>query len=83
MSEIPTPDDFEGDFRAPRSEGLYRSRDDRIIMGVCGGIAKHYNQDPTLVRILMFIVALTVIGILGYIIMGLVIPEEPYPSSYS
>ena len=83
MSEIPTPDDFGGDFRAPRSEGLYRSRDDRIIMGVCGGIAKHYNQDPTLVRILMFIVALTVIGILGYIIMGLVIPEEPYPGSYS
>ena len=83
MSEIPTPDDFGGDFRAPQSGGLYRSRDDRIIMGVCGGIAKHYNMDPTLVRILMFIVALTVIGILGYIIMGLVIPEEPYPSSYS
>jgi phage shock protein C len=74
MSEIPTPDDFP----RQRSGGLYRSNDDRIIMGVCGGIAKHYDMDPTLVRILMFIVALTVLGILGYIIMGLVIPEDPY-----
>ena len=73
MSEIPTPDDFP----EQRSGGLYRSRDDRIIIGVCGGIAKHYNMDPTLVRVLMFIVTLTIIGILGYIILGLVIPEEP------
>ena len=78
MAEIPTPDGFGGDFHRPKSGGLYRSRDDRIIMGVCGGIAKHYNMDPTLVRVLMFLVTLTVIGILGYIIMGLVIPEEPY-----
>ncbi|MFW9975799.1 MAG: PspC domain-containing protein [Candidatus Thorarchaeota archaeon] len=74
MAEIPTPNDFS----APRSGGLYRSRDDRIILGVCGGIAKHYNMDPTLVRVLMFLFTLTVIGILGYIIIGLVIPEEPY-----
>jgi phage shock protein C len=80
MSEIPTPDGFGGDFSNPQNGGLYRSRDDRIIMGVCGGIAKHYNMDPTLVRVLMFLVTLTVIGILGYIIMGLVIPEEPYPT---
>jgi phage shock protein C len=80
MSEIPTPDGFGGDFSSPQNRGLYRSRDDRIIMGVCGGIAKHYNMDPTLVRVLMFLVTLTVIGILGYIIMGLVIPEEPYPT---
>ena len=80
MSEIPTPDGFGGDFSSSQNRGLYRSRDDRIIMGVCGGIAKHYNMDPTLVRVLMFLVTLTVIGILGYIIMGLVIPEEPYPT---
>jgi phage shock protein C len=78
MSEIPTPDDFPEGVPGPRGPGLYRSRNDRIIMGVCGGIAKHYNMDVTLVRVLMFIVALTVLGILGYIIMGLIIPEEPY-----
>jgi phage shock protein C len=76
MAEIPTPNGFHGQ----RGPGLYRSRDDRIILGLCGGIAKHYNMDPTLVRVLMFLVTLTVIGILGYIIVGLIIPEEPYPS---
>jgi phage shock protein C len=73
MSEIPTPDDFSGHQRT----GLFRSRDDRIILGVCGGLAKHYNMDSTLVRALMFLFTLTVIGLLGYIIIGLVIPEEP------
>lgn len=73
MAEIPTPDTPPG--RA--SGGLYRSRDDRIIFGVCGGLAKYYNMDPTLVRVLMFLFTLTVIGILGYIVIGLIIPEEP------
>jgi phage shock protein C len=78
MAEIPTPDDYPDDIPPQRGPGLYRSRDDRIILGLCGGIAKHYNMDPTLVRVLMFLFTLTVIGILGYIIVGLVIPEEPY-----
>jgi len=76
MAEIPTPDGFSG----ARGPGLYRSRDDRVILGLCGGIAKHYKMDPTLVRVLMFLVTLTVIGILGYIVVGLIIPEEPYPT---
>jgi phage shock protein C len=71
MAEIPTPN-----HRGP-SGGLYRSRTDRMILGVCGGIAKHYNMDPTLVRVLMFLFTLTVIGLLGYIVIGLIIPEEP------
>ncbi len=78
MAEIPTPDDFPNDIPRQRGSGLYRSRDDRIILGLCGGLAKHYNMDPTLVRVLMFLFTLTVIGILGYIIVGLIIPEEPY-----
>ena len=59
-----------------RSGGLHRSRNDRMILGVCGGIAEYYNLDSTLVRILMFLFTLSVIGILGYIIIGLIIPEE-------
>jgi phage shock protein PspC (stress-responsive transcriptional regulator) len=35
-------------------------------------------MDPTLVRALMFLFTLTVIGLLGYIIVGLIVPEEPY-----
>ena len=70
MAEIPTPD-------SRPSGGLYRSRTDRMILGVCGGIAKEYNMDSTLVRVLMFLFTLTVIGLLGYIVIGLIIPEEP------
>ena len=70
MSEIPNPDYSGG------SRGLHRSRNDRMIMGVCGGIAEHYNMDSTVVRVLMFLFTLTIIGILGYIIIGLIIPEE-------
>jgi len=70
MAEIPTPDYSGG------SKKLYRSRNNRMIMGVCGGIAEYFNIDSTIVRIVMFLLAFSVIGILGYIVMGLIIPEE-------
>ena len=57
---------------------LYRSGSDKKIAGVCGGIAKYLNIDPTIVRLIW---ALIVIcggaGLLAYIICALVIPEEP------
>jgi len=55
---------------------VYRSSKDRILFGVCGGIASYFNIDPVLVRLGM--VALAFIdgaGVLLYIIMALVIPE--------
>jgi len=57
---------------------LYRSRTDRRIWGVCGGLAKYFNIDPTIVRIIA--VASIFVGTLGlwiYIISALVIPIEP------
>lgn len=60
---------------------LYRSRRNRVIAGVCGGIGEYLNIDPTIIRLLW--VALTLIwgaGLLLYIIAALIIPEEPtYP----
>ena len=57
---------------------LYRSRSDRMLTGVCGGIGKHYNIDPTIVRIIFAILALGwLTGLLLYIILSVVIPEEP------
>ncbi|MFX1483555.1 MAG: PspC domain-containing protein [Promethearchaeota archaeon] len=70
MAEIPTSPYHP-------SGGLYRSKSDRMILGLCGGIAKYYNLDPTLVRVLMFLFTLTVIGLIGYIVVGLIVPEEP------
>lgn len=59
------------------SKRLYRSETDKIIGGVCGGIAEYINIDPIIVRIL-FIVASTSggFGLTVYIILWIVIPSE-------
>ena len=56
---------------------LYRSRSDRMIWGVCGGLAKYFDMDPTIVRII-FVVLIFANGlsILAYIIMAIVVPLE-------
>lgn len=57
---------------------LYRSRDDRKIGGVCGGIAEYFNLDPTLVRV--GAVVLTILwgaGFWAYIIAWAIVPERP------
>jgi len=57
---------------------LYRSKDERMIWGICGGLAKHLDIDPTIIRLLA---VLTIFfggwGILAYIILRFVIPLEP------
>ena len=56
---------------------LYRSKKNRVIAGVCGGIAEYFNIDPTLVRLLwIFFVIIWGSGILAYIIEWIIIPEE-------
>ncbi|MFB6213077.1 MAG: PspC domain-containing protein [Candidatus Nanohaloarchaea archaeon] len=56
---------------------LYRSESDRILGGVCGGIAEVYDMDPSLVRILaLFLVLGTGAGLLIYLFAWLIIPGE-------
>lgn len=57
---------------------LYRSRTERKIAGVCGGIAEYFDLDPSLVRVL-FIVLLFFngFGLLAYLIGWIVFPEAP------
>ena len=60
-------------------ERLYRSRDDRVLAGVCGGVAEWLDIDPSLVRIVFALLVITGgIGLLLYIVMAIVVPEEPY-----
>ena len=57
---------------------LYRSRTDKKVCGVCGGVAKYFSIDPTLVRLAAVLLTLAgCSGLLIYIICALVIPEEP------
>jgi phage shock protein C len=56
---------------------LYRSRKDRRIAGVCGGLADYFNQDPLLVRIAFFAFALcATAGVWVYLLLWLLVPEE-------
>ena len=61
---------------------LYRSRSERMISGVCGGLGEYLGIDPTIVRLLF------VLGLLAgmstvpvYLVLMIVVPEEPLPGS--
>lgn len=56
---------------------LYKSRE-RVLCGVCGGIAEYFNLDPTLVRVIWAVLVFCFgTGILAYIVAALIIPEIP------
>lgn len=56
---------------------LYRVRDGKIIAGVCGGIAKYFDIDPKIVRLLcVALIAAYGSGLLVYIIFAFFIPQE-------
>ena len=61
---------------------LYRSRDDRMIWGVCGGIAQYFGIDPTIIRVLAILLTLVShgAGFIAYIIMAIVVPLESSPA---
>lgn len=54
---------------------LYRSRRNRVITGLCGGIAEYFGIDPIIVRILMVISG---VGLIAYFIISLFVPAEDY-----
>jgi phage shock protein C len=57
---------------------LYRSGKDKMLGGVCGGIAEYFDVDPTLVRLLWVILTLIYgVGLLAYIIAWIIIPRNP------
>ncbi|MEG0250963.1 MAG: PspC domain-containing protein [Peptostreptococcus sp.] len=56
---------------------LYKSEDDVMIAGVCGGIAEYCNIDPTIIRILWVVISLSCgVGLILYIIMAIVVPKK-------
>lgn len=57
---------------------LYRSNNEKMIAGVCGGLAEYLDLDPSIVRLLFVLLALTFgNGILIYLILLLVMPMRP------
>lgn len=59
---------------------LYRSRTEKMIAGVCGGVAEYFNVDPTIVRLLWVLVTLLGgAGVLLYIVLWIVMPLQGPP----
>jgi phage shock protein C len=64
---------------APDTKKLYRSRSNRMVAGVCAGLADFFGIDPTVVRLIF--VAGTLLGfgslVLVYLVIFIVVPEQP------
>jgi phage shock protein C len=58
---------------------LYISSKDRILGGICGGIAEYFDTDPTIVRLLFVLLLLASFGtaVIGYLIAWVIIPRNP------
>ena len=55
---------------------LYKSRNNKMICGVCAGIADYFNIDPAIVRVLWAVLALAAgTGVLAYIACAIILPE--------
>ena len=63
----------------PAAPRLYKSRTERKLFGVCGGMGTYLNVDPTILRILFVVGAFASFGfmILLYIAMAIIVPNEP------
>ena len=63
-----------------KNKKLYRSREHRMLGGVCGGVADYFGIDPTIVRLLYLVLTIFTAcfpGLLLYIICLIVIPNDP------
>ena len=63
-----------------RGRRLHRSRTERIVFGVCGGLAEHVGVDPNLVRLAFVAVALlppvSLLSLVGYSLLAILTPDE-------
>lgn len=57
---------------------LLRSTENKLLMGVCGGIGEYFGIDPTIVRVIAVILGIGSVGtaLIIYLIMGFVVPQE-------
>lgn len=56
---------------------LYRSERNKMICGVCAGVADYINIDPTVVRLLWVVLAFSGVGLFAYIIAAIIMPVQP------
>ncbi len=68
-------------YDSPNPKRFYRSREDKVIAGVCGGLAERFGWEPVLVRVLAVLgvlFGLAPIAITGYIVLWMITPRRPF-----
>lgn len=55
---------------------LYRSSNNKMICGVCGGLGEYFNIDPTIIRLVWALLACSGTGLLVYLIAAIIIPLD-------
>jgi phage shock protein PspC (stress-responsive transcriptional regulator) len=69
-------------YPAGQPKRLERSKSNRVLGGVCAGVANYLNMDPTLVRVLTVLITLfTGVPVIVYLVLLLVVPEEGAPTA--
>lgn len=62
-----------------QNKKLYKSNQNKMIDGVCGGIAEYFGIDPTVVRLAVVVLSLMGFsGVIAYILAAIIIPRAPY-----
>ena len=56
---------------------LYRNSSNKMIAGVCSGLAEYINIDPTIVRLIWALISLSGAGLIAYLVAAIIIPEKP------
>ena len=56
---------------------LYRNPQNKMLAGVCSGLAEYINIDPTVVRLIWALIGLSGAGIIAYLVCAIIIPEKP------
>ena len=56
---------------------LYRNPGNKMLAGVCSGLAEYINIDPTIVRLIWALIGLSGAGLVAYLICAIIIPEKP------
>jgi len=71
-------------YHSPNPKRFYRSRNDKVIAGVCGGLAERFGWEPVLVRILLVLATIFMMGPIGpivYIVIWMITPRAPFGHS--
>jgi len=63
-------------FMTKKVKRLYRSKNNKVFGGVCGGLGDYFDVDPVLIRVIWVILGLSGVGLLAYFIAWIIMPEK-------